>query len=47
MKSVRILPEHSNALNPAFDVTPAHLVTGIVTEKGVFAPSMLKDLKHA
>lgn len=24
--------------NPAFDVTPAHLITGIITEHGVFAP---------
>lgn len=24
--------------NPAFDVTPAELVTGVITEKGVFAP---------
>ena len=25
--------------NPAFDVTPAALVTAIVTERGVFKPS--------
>ena len=24
--------------NPAFDVTPAELISGIVTEKGVFRP---------
>ena len=24
--------------NPAFDVTPAELITGIVTEKGIFRP---------
>lgn len=24
--------------NPSFDVTPAHLITGIITEKGVFKP---------
>ena len=29
-------PEGVGAFNPAFDVTPAELVTGIVTEKGVF-----------
>lgn len=28
--------------NPAFDVTPAALVTGIVTERGVFAPDELR-----
>ncbi len=47
VQSVRVVPENSNALNPAFDVTPARLVTGIITEKGVFAPSALKELKHA
>jgi methylthioribose-1-phosphate isomerase len=30
--------------NPAFDVTPARLVTGIVTERGVAAPSRLAAL---
>lgn len=29
--------------NPAFDVTPADLITGIITEKGVFKPSELKE----
>ena len=32
---VGILPEGSPAANPAFDVTPARLVTGLVTERGV------------
>jgi methylthioribose-1-phosphate isomerase len=31
----RIAPEGSAAYNPAFDVTPGHLVTAIVTEQGV------------
>jgi methylthioribose-1-phosphate isomerase len=30
--------------NPAFDVTPARLVTGIVTERGVAAPAALAAL---
>lgn len=29
--------------NPAFDVTPADLITGIITEKGVFRPEELHD----
>lgn len=29
--------------NPAFDVTPAELITGIITEKGVFRPAELCD----
>jgi methylthioribose-1-phosphate isomerase len=33
--SVRVVPDGSAALNLAFDVTPARLVTGIITERGV------------
>ncbi|MFM9836382.1 MAG: S-methyl-5-thioribose-1-phosphate isomerase [Methylophilaceae bacterium] len=47
LQSVRVIPENSNTLNPAFDVTPARLVTGIITEKGVFAPQDLQGLKYA
>ncbi|QPC88284.1 S-methyl-5-thioribose-1-phosphate isomerase [Mesorhizobium sp. NBSH29] len=32
---VRISPDSSPAANPAFDVTPARLVTGLITERGV------------
>jgi methylthioribose-1-phosphate isomerase len=31
---VQLVPDGSAALNPAFDVTPARLVTGLVTERG-------------
>jgi len=34
----RIAPAGVPALNPAFDVTPAHLVTAIITERGVARP---------
>ncbi len=33
--SVRLTPGNSPAANPAFDVTPARLVTGLITERGV------------
>ena len=33
--SVRLTPAQSAAANPAFDVTPARLITGIITERGV------------
>jgi methylthioribose-1-phosphate isomerase len=33
--TVRVVPEASPALNLAFDVTPARLVTGLITERGV------------
>ena len=36
---VDLLPPGSAAANPAFDVTPARLVTGIVTERGACAAS--------
>ena len=32
---VRLAPKGTKAGNPAFDVTPARLVTGLVTERGV------------
>jgi methylthioribose-1-phosphate isomerase len=34
----RLAPVGSPAHNPAFDVTPAALITAIVTERGVFRP---------
>jgi methylthioribose-1-phosphate isomerase len=42
-----VIPIESQAANPAFDVTPARLVTGVVTEQGVFKPSNLGVLKKA
>ena len=35
IKKVRIFPQKSKSLNLAFDVTPAKLVTGLITEKGI------------
>jgi methylthioribose-1-phosphate isomerase len=35
METVRVVPEGSPALNLAFDVTPARLVTALITECGV------------
>ncbi len=34
----RLAPDGASALNPAFDVTPADLITAIVTERGVLHP---------
>ena len=33
--SVLVTPPHSPVANPGFDVTPARLVTGLITERGV------------
>jgi methylthioribose-1-phosphate isomerase len=41
MQNVRLIPAGSNTANPAFDVTPARLVTGIITERGVYSPADL------
>jgi methylthioribose-1-phosphate isomerase len=37
---LQLTPDGSPALNPAFDVTPARLVTGLITERGVCAASV-------
>jgi methylthioribose-1-phosphate isomerase len=35
IETVRVVPEASPALNLAFDVTPARLVTALITERGI------------
>ena len=37
IESVRVVPDGSNVANYGFDVTPARLVTGLITERGVIA----------
>jgi methylthioribose-1-phosphate isomerase len=44
IKKVRIYPQKSKSLNLAFDVTPAKLVTGLITEKGI-CPASENGLK--
>ncbi len=34
--SVRLTPEGAAAWNPAFDITPAEMITGLITEYGIF-----------
>jgi methylthioribose-1-phosphate isomerase len=38
---VRVTNPGSSALNPGFDVTPAELITGIITPVGIFKPREL------
>jgi methylthioribose-1-phosphate isomerase len=45
MQNVRLIPAGSDTANPAFDVTPARLVTGIITERGVFSPADLVGMR--
>jgi methylthioribose-1-phosphate isomerase len=39
IETVRLVPEGSPVANPAFDITPARLVTGLITERGVAGAS--------
>jgi len=41
----RTAPENINVANPAFDVTPNELVTGIITEKGIITAPYDQNLK--
>jgi methylthioribose-1-phosphate isomerase len=41
----RVAPRNVEALNPAFDVTPPELVTGIVTNRGVAGPPLVESLR--
>jgi methylthioribose-1-phosphate isomerase len=34
----KIIPDHIQVANPAFDITPAKFITGIITEKGIAKP---------
>lgn len=35
IEQVRLCPENARAANWGFDITPARLITGIITEKGI------------
>ena len=37
----RLAPEGIEAYNPAFDATPLELISGIITEKGVYKPPLM------
>ena len=39
IETVRVVPDGSPVANYGFDVTPARLVTGLITERGVIAPN--------
>lgn len=43
INSIPIAAEGINCWNPAFDITPADLITGIITEIGVFSPQSIQD----
>jgi methylthioribose-1-phosphate isomerase len=41
----RVAPEGIDVFNPAFDITPAELITAIITEKGVVYPPFKENLE--
>jgi methylthioribose-1-phosphate isomerase len=45
MGKKRIAPEGVRVFNPAFDVTPPELITGIITERGILKPPFEKELE--
>ena len=38
-------PDDINVINPAFDMTPPELISGIITEKGVAKPPYEESIK--
>lgn len=40
-------PSDTNVFNPAFDVTPSHLITAFITDRGVITPPFLQNFKSA
>ncbi|UJR25466.1 hypothetical protein I4U23_006813 [Adineta vaga] len=43
IKGMNIAAEGVQVWNPAFDITPAQLITSIITEHGVFKPDELEE----
>ncbi|NMB85678.1 MAG: S-methyl-5-thioribose-1-phosphate isomerase [Methanothrix sp.] len=41
ISGTRLAPHGIDVYNPAFDATPLQLVTGLITEKGVFRPPLM------
>jgi methylthioribose-1-phosphate isomerase len=43
----QVAPEGAQVWNPAFDVTPHHLIDGIITERGIFRAPYIESLQRA
>ena len=41
---VRLMPAGTRVANPAFDITPAHLITSFITERGLVEPAALSHI---
>src|SRR5581483_6219117 len=42
----QVAPDGVKVYNPAFDVTPAQLIAGIITEKGLLQPVNASTIRH-
>lgn len=47
MAGAKIAPDEVSAFNYAFDVTPANLISGLITEKGVLRPPYSESIARA
>ncbi len=45
IETIQVSAPYSKAINPAFDVTPAELISGIITERGIFKSGELRTAK--
>ena len=45
--AAQLAPDGALVWNPAFDVTPHHLIAGIITECGILRPPYTQSLKQA
>ncbi|MFH1737134.1 MAG: S-methyl-5-thioribose-1-phosphate isomerase, partial [Actinomycetota bacterium] len=46
-RGTRIAPPDAEAINPAFDITPAGLITSIITDQGIVEPPYEESLAAA
>jgi methylthioribose-1-phosphate isomerase len=44
--ATQLTPEGAKIRNPAFDVTPHHLIAGIITERGIVRPPFTESLRR-
>jgi len=47
IKGAQLAPEGALIWNPAFDVTPHHLIAGIITERGICRPPYTESLRRS
>jgi methylthioribose-1-phosphate isomerase len=47
IKGAQLAPDGALIWNPAFDVTPHHLIAGIITERGICRPPYIESLRRA